>query len=214
MLRPVSATDLTLEPVSRTFGLDRGQPIDRYYIERFLARERAVIRGTVLEVAESRYTDQFGSDVLARRRLVTVGSGAPEELVADLTRPDELPQGVFDCFICTQTLNFIDDVHGAVEGIAALLRPGGVALVTVAGISQISRYDMDRWGDYWRFTMASMNALFRRFPGEVELASYGNLAAAMALLQGIAVEDLADSSLLDPVDEDYQVVLCLKATRG
>jgi hypothetical protein len=32
------------------------------------------------------------------------------------------------------------------------LKPGGVLLATVSGISQISRYDMYRWGDYWRFT--------------------------------------------------------------
>jgi hypothetical protein len=37
-------------PFSATFGFDRGTPIDRYYLERFLNSHRALITGRVLEV--------------------------------------------------------------------------------------------------------------------------------------------------------------------
>jgi hypothetical protein len=57
-------------PISREFGLDRGQPTDRYYIESFLARQAGAIRGHALEVADNSYTRKYGggrvttSDVL------------------------------------------------------------------------------------------------------------------------------------------------------
>jgi hypothetical protein len=38
-------------PVSPVFGLDRGLPIERYYIERFLHEHRHDVRGRCLEIA-------------------------------------------------------------------------------------------------------------------------------------------------------------------
>ncbi|MFN8202224.1 MAG: hypothetical protein U0S48_06650 [Solirubrobacteraceae bacterium] len=42
-------------------------------------------------------------------------------------------------------------------------------------ISQISRYDMDRWGGFWRFTGAGASRLFGAVfgAGAVEIAEYG-----------------------------------------
>ena len=87
-------------------------------------------------------------------------------------------------------------------------------MATVAGISQISRYDMDRWGDYWRFTTASLEKLFTPiFNGGVEIASFGNVLAATAFLQGVAVEDLPDRTLLDENDPDYQMLITIIARK-
>ena len=49
-----------LTPISRYFGFDRGLPVDRYYIERFLARNASEIAGRVLEVGDDGYTRRFG----------------------------------------------------------------------------------------------------------------------------------------------------------
>lgn len=38
-------------PISIVYGLDRGQAIDRYYIENFLSDNMEHIRGSVLEMA-------------------------------------------------------------------------------------------------------------------------------------------------------------------
>jgi hypothetical protein len=51
-----------LTPISRSFGYDRGQPIDRYYIANFLGRHSGDIRGHVLEIGDDRYTRRFGGD--------------------------------------------------------------------------------------------------------------------------------------------------------
>lgn len=196
-------------PVSRTFGLDRGMPVDRYYIESFLRENARLIFGRTLEVGDRTYSLRFGGDRIERAEaLLMRPDGRPDTLLGDLSDPSSLPEGRSDCFICTQTLNFVFDVRAAVESAHRLLRPGGVLLVTVAGISQISRYDMDRWGDYWRFTTASLAKLLAPvFAGPLEVRSYGNVLAATAFLHGLAVEDLADRTVLDRLDPDYQVVV-------
>jgi SAM-dependent methyltransferase len=212
-LRPVDASELTrAQPVSRRFAMDRGTPIDRHYIEAFLRHHASLIRGDVMEIGGAYYVRKFGREPRSIAVLHATPGNPEATLVADLSDPDTLPAATIDCLICTQTLNFIFDVGRAVEGIARLVRPGGVALVTVAGISQISRYDMERWGDYWRFTDAALRRLFAlRFDAQIE--SHGNVAASVAFLEGIAVEDLPDRAILDEVDPDYQLMLGVVARR-
>lgn len=203
------------EPVSRVFGLDRGRPVDRHYIEAFLAREAGRIRGRTLEVGEVLYTRRFGGDRIERADAL-VFDGAPGEgrVTGDLTKPATLPEASYDTFVCTQTFNFIADVPAALRGAHHLLKPGGVLLATVAGISQVSRFDLERWGDYWRFTpMGFRHRLAEVFGEDVEVAASGNLAAATALLHGLAVEDLSDPSVLDADDPDYPVIVTAVARR-
>jgi len=212
----VSFEDATrTAPVSRLFGLDRGTPIDRYYIEQFLEAHASRIRGRVLEVAGSEYSRRFGADRVDRYEVLNATPGnADATIVGDLSDASTLPAGVADCFICTQTFNFIFEVRRAVEGAHHLLKPGGVLLATMAGLCQISRYDMERWGDYWRFTTASAERLFGEvFGPEVEVSAHGNLLAAKALLDGLAVEDLPHRDLLDAADQDYQVVITVVARK-
>jgi hypothetical protein len=42
-----------LEPFSDQYGWDRGTPVDRFYIDAFVAGQRAAIRGDVLEIRDS-----------------------------------------------------------------------------------------------------------------------------------------------------------------
>src|SRR6185503_9917132 len=51
------------EPLSHDWGFERGTPIDRYYIERFLDRRRGDVRGRVLEIKDDAYTRRYGSGV-------------------------------------------------------------------------------------------------------------------------------------------------------
>jgi hypothetical protein len=204
----------SVHPVSRTFGLDRGTPIDRYYIEKFLKNESVHIKGIVLEVAESTYSKAFGHGVISYEVLHTQ-KNMGVTILGDLTTPLSLPANKIDCFICTQTFNFIYDVKSAIQGSFHLLKPGGVLLATMAGLSQISRYDMDRWGDYWRFTTLSAKKLFAEQYGEenVEVHSYGNVLSSIAFLEGIAAEEL-NKKELDHLDQDYQIILTVKAIKS
>jgi SAM-dependent methyltransferase len=142
-----------LKPISKIYGLDRGQPIDRYYIERFLTVYASDVKGHVLEIADDVYTRKFGGSRVTKSDVLHLEHGHPKvTIVADLTRGDSLPSNTFDCLICTQILPFIYDVRTAVKTLYRILKPGGVLLVTMSGISKISRYDMERWGHYWHFT--------------------------------------------------------------
>jgi hypothetical protein len=203
------------EPVSRTFGFERGKPVDRWYIERFLAEHSADVRGRVLEVAESTYTGWYGGDDVTASDVLYAAEGNPDAtVVGDLTTGAGIPEAAYDCFICTQTLQFIYDVRAAVAGTRALLAPGGVLLATVPGISQISREDMRDWGDWWRFTATSAARLFGEVYGDehVEVRQHGNVQAAAAFLYGLAAEDL-DPSGLAAADPDFHLLMTVRALR-
>ncbi len=87
-------------------------------------------------------------------------------------------------------------------------------LATVAGISQISRFDMDRWGDYWRFTDAATRRLFGEVFGteNVVVKTRGNVLVACAFLHGLAVEELKPAEL-EYDDPDYQVIITVRAVK-
>lgn len=204
------------DPISRDWGFERGDPVDRFYIERFLESQREAVRGRVLEVAENTYTRQFGGARVTRSDVLHVEEGRPgTTIVADLTAEDGIPAGAFDCVICTQTLQFIYEARAAVRGIHRALAPGGTALVTVPGISQISREDMEQWGDYWRFTTASARRMFAEaFPDErITVDSYGNVLASMAFLHGIASNELRPEEL-EHRDPQFQLLITVRADRS
>jgi SAM-dependent methyltransferase len=202
-----------IEPASRTFGFDRGKPVDRWYIERFLAEHRGDIHGAVLEVAESTYTEWYGDGEVTRSDVLHNTGVEQSTIVGDLTTGEGLPEAVYDCFICTQTLPFIWDVHAAVRGMARVLRPGGVVLATVPGISQVSREDKRDWGDWWRFTSQGTQRLFETAFADVQTQAHGNVFAAAAFLYGYAADELSESELAHH-DPDYELITTVRAIRA
>jgi SAM-dependent methyltransferase len=211
------ATLRRIRPLSRTFGSDRGGlPVDRHYIEQFLARTRGDIRGRVLEFGDDRYTKAFGGPHVRASDVAHAEAGNPDaNLVADLASGRGLAPDIYDCIILTQTLHCIFDISAAVRTLHAVLRPGGVALVTLPGISQISRYDLEHWGDYWRFTSLAAEKLFAGVfgPERVTVQPYGNVLAAAAFLYGMTCNELRQREL-EARDPDYEVILGVRAQRA
>lgn len=204
-----------IEPLSRVFGLDRGQAIDRYYIEAFLDGHRQDIRGRVLEVGDPGYTRRFGAGRVEQSDVLHAVPGNPgATLVGDLATGAGIPTAAFDCLILTQTLPFIFDVQSAIARSYAALKPGGVLLATVPGISQISRFDMERWGDFWRFTDASVARLFGAVFGaeNIVVRTHGNVLAACAFLYGLAAQELKQQEL-DVQDPDYPLIITVRAVK-
>ena len=215
--RSVRLGDLRrLTPISRVFGFDRGTPIDRYYIERFLKTFSGDIEARVLEIGAAEYTRRFGSDRVTHSDVLHAVAGNPvATLIGDLSTGEGIPEDMFDCMILTQTLSCIYDVHRAIASCYRALKPGGVVLATVPGISQISRYDMDHWGDYWRFTTLSAKKLFEEVfgQGNVKVDAYGNVLAAIAFLQGLAYEELKVGEL-EYHDPDYELLITVRAVKS
>lgn len=204
-----------LLPVSRTFGFDRGMPVDRYYIEKFLAFYREDIRGQVLEIGAPEYTNKFGGTNVVRSDVLHAEAGNIQAtLVGNLATGEGIPDHSYDCMILTQTFPFIYDVNGAITHSYSKLRDGGVLLATFPGISQISRYDMDRWGDYWRFTDASVSRLIGDVFGaeNVKVETWGNVLIACSFLHGLASHELTRREL-DYTDPDYQLLVTVRAVK-
>jgi SAM-dependent methyltransferase len=217
--RPTDGLDFgdlwRITPVSRQFGYDRGLPIDRYYIERFLGRHSADIQGRVLEIGDDSYTRQFGGERVTVRDVLYVTPGNPvATIVGDLAHADHIPSDTFDCFILTQTLQFIYDVPAALRTVHRILKPGGVVLATFPGVSQVSQ---DQWAKdwYWSFTRLSARRAFEEnFAGShVAVAALGNRLAATAFLQGLAVVELTEAELAyhDPHVEFLIAVRAVKS---
>ena len=199
-------------PIARSFGFDRGHPVDRRYIEAFLDRHRDDVRGRVLEIGDRGYTRRFGGDRVTQSDVYDRPGNDGATLTGDLGGAAGLPAAAFDCMIVTQTLLFVFDLRRALSNLRDALAPGGVLLVTVPGVSQVVREDMDREGDFWRFTTRSLRDLAATsFAADrIEVEARGNVLACVAFLHGLAQEDLrADEFDVD--DPDFQLIVTLRA---
>jgi SAM-dependent methyltransferase len=199
-------------PLSQ-WGRARGTPIDRIYIEDFLERNRAAIRGRVLEVKDSKYTERFGSGVTQSDVLDIDSSNSEASLIADLAEPDALPAEAFDCFILTQTLQLVSDPRQAIANCHRLLRPGGVLLATMPTITR-SDNGYDEEIDRWRFTARACRDLFGEVFGEnrTTVTGHGNVLTAIAFLAGLAAEEFRASDLKTSVPE-YHMLITVRAER-
>jgi SAM-dependent methyltransferase len=200
-------------PVSDVYGFDRGRPIDRHYIDRFIAAHAADIRGDVLEVQDLMYTQKHGSNLSSRQVLDIDPGNENATLVADLAAADHVASDSFDCILLPQTLQFIYEVRAAVYHAHRMLRPGGVLLATLPALA---RADAELYtSDFWRFTPASAERLFAEQFGPVNLmvASYGNALACAAFVYGMSVEEFSAAEL-DPIDSYFPLILTVRARKA
>jgi SAM-dependent methyltransferase len=204
-----------IRPINSNWGFERGTPIDRFYIERFLEKNSSRIQGRVLEVAGNDYTKKYGGNRVDQSDVLHHTEGNPRAtIIADLTDPGQIADALFDCIICTQTLQFIYDVSAAVTSLHRLLKPGGILLLTVPGISQISPEDMESTGDYWRFTTATLQRLFSTefATGDLNIESHGNVKSSIGFLHGISATELSQEELLHS-DPKFQLLLSVVARK-
>lgn len=198
-------------PLCKSWGKSRGTMIDRYYIEGFLAGYSTDIGGRVLEIGDDDYSRRFGGSRITRQDILHLTGHPRATIVGDLSFPGLLPTHAFDCIIFTQTLQLVFEMSAALDQLHAALRPGGVLLVTVPGITPIGQGE---WGPYWCWSLTphSLERLLgKSFPVEqLELRSYGNLVAATAFLHAAAVEEVGRRRLA-PSDPAYPVIVTARA---
>jgi len=197
------------------YGESRGQCIDRYYIENFLAAHAKDVRGHVLDFADDNYARKFGGNKTTKIDVLDLSpSNEQATIIADLANGDNIPSDRFDSVLCTQVLHCIFDVEAAIRTLYRILKPGGVLLVTDACIQKVDSVDLQNGEEFWRFTSLGLRRMFEKvFPGDqLEVHSYGNVLVAIAALHGLAVEDLTRTSL-DVVDQDFEVLITLRAVK-
>lgn len=206
-----------VSPVSDIWGLDRGKPIDRYYIEAFLGRHAADIQGTVFEIKDPVYTRMFGQARVLHSVVVDVDPGNPlVTLRADLTKSDQFPSSVADCFVLTQTLHIIYEHAASVRTAMQVLKPGGVLLCTIPAVSRVNYENGGlRSGDFWRMTRAAVEHLFGDLDnaGHLDIQTFGNVRTCTAFLYGLAVEDMP-APVLDFHDPWFPLIHCVRVVKG
>jgi SAM-dependent methyltransferase len=197
-----------LRPFSDRYGYDRGTPVDRYYIERFLSEHAGCIHGNVLEVKDAHYTRRFGSG--ARSHVVDIDRGNPDaDLHADLNIPGSLPPEFFDCVILTQVLQFLSP-ETALANLWASVAPGGTLLLTVPSLGRLDPHDHAM--DFWRWTPNGLAELLREVEIPARVCGYGNVLACVSALWGLSVQDLSAEEL-DATDPRFPLVACAYAEK-
>jgi len=201
-------------PVNPAYGIGKGTPVDRYYIDRFLEERAGVITGRVMEIGDRDYTERFGTNVASSDVLHVVEGNPIATIVGDISDCPQIPDDSFDCIILLQTLHYVYDMERAVAELHRILAPGGHLLCTVPGISQISRHDMERWGDRWRLTTLSASELFATaFPADTTtVVAYGNTLTAVCFLEGIVTEKLRPREL-DAREPEYELIVAIDAVK-
>lgn len=203
---------LPTRPVSHFYGYDRGTPIDRHYIEQFLAAHAGRVHGDVAEVKDGWYARRFGGDRIRTVTVIDRDEGNDQAtLIADLAQPASLPEAAFDCIILTQTVQFFPNPAAALRNCHQALRPGGGLLLTAPTVGRISLSTPE--ADCWRVTPTGLARLLdSAWAGPVTVTGYGNLRVCLGMLLGEAAEDLT-AAALDHLDPGYPLVACAFAER-
>lgn len=197
---------LGVRPIGKLFGRPRGGSICRYYIDKFLMNYKSEIRGRVLEIADRTYTSRFMENVEESYCLHFDDAFESEgmDFYGDLIDGTGMKKDFYDCIILTQVLNCIKDIRKTPQILIDSLKPNGTLLITVSGISPVSRLDMDRWGYFRNFTDAGILGMFEAENTECKIETYGNYKVACAFLGGMGYTELSEEDL-EYMDEDFQV---------
>ena len=200
-----------VKPRSYLWGFDRGLPIHRYYVEQFLQEFSVDIRGRCLEFQEDSYTSRFGRGRFSRLDVLHKDSGNPRAtIVADLTHSNNIPGDCFDCIICTHVLHVIYDVDKALLELFRILKPGGVLLVALPGLSMCD----PQWHELWRFTPEGLRIKLAKIFGDesVTVRAYGNSLTAAGEVRGLVTHEFTRAEL-DDHDPRFAVEVCARAVR-
>ncbi|MCH6234050.1 glycosyltransferase [Cognataquiflexum rubidum] len=203
-----------LNPFSKTFGYDRGGPIDRYYIEEFLKDSSIHIQGRVLEIGDNEYTLRYGKEKVRQSEILHVNeSNAQATIIGDLSDAPQIADNSFDCIILTQTLHLVYDYKAVIRTCYRILKPGGIMLLTVPGITPI---DYEEWGNtwYWSFTGLAIEKILSEVfnPNHTKVQTFGNVYVATAFLYGMGLPEVKQEKL-EFNDPQMQVIVTAKAIK-
>jgi SAM-dependent methyltransferase len=196
-------------PFSTSFGFDRGTPVDRYYLHKFLDANRSLVTGRVLEVQVPSYTKRFGEDVL-ESHTVDINPVFRATYTCDLADSAQIPSDYYDCFLLPNTFQHIVDLHTALRTMLRVVKPGGTLLASAACLLPL----IPDGGDYWRLTADGWRfVLDAEWAGcDVTVEAHGNCLAAAAVMYGLAQEELSPAEL-DVHDRRYPVLTTIRCRK-
>lgn len=201
-------------PISQHYGFDRGEAIDRVFIEKFLSENQEDIKGVCLEVQDDKYTRCFGGTKVIRGDILDIEkSNKRATIIADLKDLSVIPDNTYDSIILTQVLQYIDDLKMAVAECKRVLKKDGVLLVTLPTAAKIDP-DAGVEHDYWRFTAASAKFLFSPFfdQAKLKIQTYGNASVLWQSIVGLSKQDVSKKHLKHN-DSAFPLIVCIRAMK-
>ena len=204
-----------VQPLSYLWGSDRGLSIARYYLDQFLPEFSSDIRGHCLEFQEDLYTTRIKGPAVAKLDILHIdGSNPLAIVVADLTKPNEIPSNCFDCIICTHVLHHVFELDKALHELYRIIKSGGVLLVAVPQVGMCDPGVGRSRGlpDLWRFSEKGLYFLLANVfgPENVTVRAYGNSLTAAGQIRGLVAHEFTKAEL-DYHDWRFAVEVCARA---
>lgn len=200
----------SVHPISTRYGFDRGKPIDRTYIEKFLEDCADSIYGRCLEIVDNTYTIRYGKDKITTSDILDIFPTKKSNIHGDLRNLKEVKDNTYDCLIVTQTLYVVDDFETAIAESYRILKPGGTLLVTLPTISPAWNLKIN----FWRVTAGSARYVFSKYfsSNNIEIKSFGNKTSALYFWLGMAIEDMS-SDELEKNDPNFPLIIGIAAKK-
>jgi len=202
-------------------GRQRGTPIVRYYWAEFLTQYRYDIRGDALEIGTTDTVRRIGGDRLRSADAIDLAAHSAEvNIVADLSRADDVSSDRYDCFVNQFTTHLIYDIDAALYHSIRILKPGGVLLINFPCVDYYfwRGLDMHTGGDlylhHW-FTPIQVENLLRRVgltDADYRLVIAGNLFSRIAYQMNLSAEELTVKEL-SHVDPGHPLLICVRVVK-
>lgn len=194
-------------PCDRHFGVSRGSPVGRFYVDEFIQKNACYVHGRCLEFGENRYRFFFSRSDLYE--VISIYSGPGVDYVCDIHAPTSLPIGVYDAVICTQVFEHLREPLLAAAMIHRLLKPGGVLLLTAPFINNIHGDP----SDYYRYTPEGLRYVLERTGFTIEELEFGgNSLVSTGSLLGMVQEDFTRAELMAK-DPAYPYNILIRARK-
>ncbi|TRU96281.1 MAG: methyltransferase domain-containing protein [Microcystis wesenbergii Mw_QC_S_20081001_S30D] len=195
-------------PICHVFGLTRGKPVDRYYLNKFIQEIKPQIVGKILEIGgTSKDKDFYGINLGSSYQIMNIEPGLGIDIVGDAHDGSIIKPESFDSIITFNVLEHCYAPWQVVENIYTWLKPGGKCFVMVPSAQRLHAIPRD----YWRPLPDAFAWMFRKF-SQQKLYVYGNPISVIASYHGIATEELTTEEL-DAFHPDFPVATCIVAQK-
>jgi glycosyltransferase involved in cell wall biosynthesis len=203
-----------LTPVERFVREKDNTPIDRHYVQEFLAGEEHAVSGRVVVVGHRSHGHTFGTPSVIGADLLARTGVEGMEIEVDAIRSGSVPPpDSADAIVIAQALHLVPDPESVVEALHRALKPGGTLLVTVPFVAKIDRFD---WGrtPHWSIAPGALrNLLCGPFSARsVEIRNYGSILTTIAFVRGASAQAMKAADL-EANDPAFPVVVAAVARK-
>lgn len=114
-------------------------------------------KGKILDIGSSKWN--YPKEHFGKNNVITLDIEPPADVIGNVMNMP-FKDEEFDCIICLETLEHVENPLKAVEEIYRTLKPGGKFIGSAPFFNEIHG---EEYGDYWRFTRQGWQKLLIKF---------------------------------------------------